>query len=419
MPYLTHLRWLGAALALLQSVTASSKGCPLSGPVAPSQHPLKDVRTAFLNLSQHNWGYPIGIAYAKQSDVAFVSLSRNVSSDSTTFLVLDTSSFTPTVIRDVPYPNTEAGPEGAIGMSVSSNGKFAYAAAGHGAFVIHAKLAPQKGSDPIVGFLSSKNKKKKAGDSAFGEIISKNDDYLFVFQEYGPHDFGTGDVDAFKLDPSTGAGTAIGFVLLGGAVTDGVLSADGKKLYAISELSASASGSSNSIPPGSVSVLDVAKLEQNPNKALIKNIDTGCSAVRTVLSHDGATLWVTNRASNSVWAFDTENIISNPGSAHIATVDVGTAPVGLILVNDDTRLLVANSNRFHDIYSGAYKPSATAGISVIDVEAALKNESTANLGQIPSGYFPRNFALSLDKKTVLVSNTNSQQIMAIDLSTIP
>lgn len=405
-----------AIFALIRITCASSYSCPLDGPVAPLQHTLKGVRTSFLNLSQHRWGLPIGIAYAKQPGIAFASLSRNLTSDPTALVVLDTSSFTPTVIQDIPYPNTEAGLEGATGITVSPNGKFAYAAAGHGAFVIDPQLAAKKGSNPIIGFLNSENKKKKPGQSAFNVLVSKNDDYLFVFQEYGPHDANPGNVDVFKLDPSTGKGTAIGFLPLSLAVTAGVFSPNEKYMYVTSEATRD---NGKKASPGIVSVIDVARLEQSPRQALLGNIKVGCGAVRVVASSDDKTLWVANRASNSVWALDTKKILSDPDNAHIATIDVGTAPVGLILAKDDTRLLVANSNRFHDIYSGGYNPKATSGISVIDVEAALRNDSSANLGQIPSGYFPRNFALSPDKKTVLVSNTNSQQIMAIDLSTIP
>ena len=78
-----------------------------------------------------------------------------------------------------------------------------------------------------------------------------------------------------------------------------------------------------------------------------------------------------------------------------------------------------SASKSEESFATSMNCTFNSGISVINVEAALKNEPSANLGQIPSGYFPRNFALSPDKTTVLVSNFASQQIMAIDLSSLP
>jgi len=76
-------------------------------------------------------------------------------------------------------------------------------------------------------------------------------------------------------------------------------------------------------------------------------------------------------------------MLVNPANARIASINVGTAPDGLLLVKNDSLLLVANSNRFHDIFSSAYLANATSRISVVDVEAALHGLPLAKLGQIP------------------------------------
>lgn len=62
--------------------------------------------------------------------------------------------------------------------------------------------------------------------------------------------------------------------------------------------------------------------------------------------------------------------------------------------------------------------NATAGITVVNTQAALKGEQ-ANLGQIPTGMFPRELAVSPDGKTVLVSVYGSSVVQAVDVSTLP
>jgi DNA-binding beta-propeller fold protein YncE len=43
----------------------------------------------------------------------------------------------------------------------------------------------------------------------------------------------------------------------------------------------------------------------------------------------------------------------------------------------------------------------------------------ALLGQISTGELPREFSVAPDGKTALVTNSNSGQVQAIDLSTLP
>ena len=80
-------------------------------------------------------------------------------------------------------------------------------------------------------------------------------------------------------------------------------------------------------------------------------------------------------------------------------------------------IITADSNR-----SG--NPNGTTGISVVDVQAALSGQP-AVLGKIPTGLFPREFAVSPDGSTVLVSDygelmdTPSWKVQAIDVTTLP
>lgn len=161
-------------------------------------------------------------------------------------------------------------------------------------------------------------------------------------------------------------------------------------------------------------MLDVRTLEIDPALSVLTgtNATAGCSPVRAIVTRDGKTVWVTARESNRLLAFNATRLLSDPGSALIASVEVGTSPVGLVFAKRESRILTADSNRF------GYA-NATTGLSVVDVQAALRGSPSAVLGYISTGLFPRNFAPSQDGKTILVTDYSSAQIQAIDVSTIP
>ena len=60
----------------------------------------------------------------------------------------------------------------------------------------------------------------------------------------------------------------------------------------------------------------------------------------------------------------------------------------------------------------------STSISVISTPAALSRHP-ALLGQISTGLLAREFGLAPDGKIALVTNSNSGQVQAIDLSTLP
>ena len=55
---------------------------------------------------------------------------------------------------------------------------------------------------------------------------------------------------------------------------------------------------------------------------------------------------------------------------------------------------------------------------MISTSAALSRRP-ALMGQISTGLLPREFGLAPDGKSVLVANSGSGQVQAIDLSTLP
>jgi DNA-binding beta-propeller fold protein YncE len=162
---------------------------------------------------------------------------------------------------------------------------------------------------------------------------------------------------------------------------------------------------------GTLAVVDMHKAETNPGSSVIKVDDAGCGPARVITSADGKDVWVTAGGSNALLAFSAAKLLSDPKHALVARVSVGEIPLGLVMVNHGSRIVVANSNR--ENMSGV-----VAGLSVIDVSKALAGKP-AVLGIVKSGLAPRQFALEPNGRTLLVTNTDSGQIEAVNVAQLP
>lgn len=383
------LAWIGAVEAVLLP------GCQN---VAPPEKNLTSVRTAEITVPAH----PFGVVYAQQNDIAFVALNTSLG-------VLNTSAFIPSLIHEIPLP------AGALGIALTHNGRHVLVTTFSTALiVVHVAKAVTGSPDAVVGVL---NGAAAAGDSAIEVTITRDDKFAFVSQEDGSRQTGErGTIEVFELQRpaanGTVSGTYVGYLILGDLVVGTALSSDGRILYATSETA------SANTTQGTLSVIDVERLKTDPSKALITKVAAGCGPVRVLVSRDDQVVWVTARESNALLAFDASKLISDQSAALLASVQVGTSPVGLIFAGaKERRILTANSNRFASLDPSLYG-NATTGLSVVDVDAAIRGEQ-ANLGQIPTGLFPRELAISPDGKTVLVSDYGSFMIQAIDVSTLP
>ena len=389
------------AASFIYSSLAAAVSVPNCQSTAPQQKTLSNVRTTLVNVS----GNPFGLTYASHEDIAFATLGNKLG-------VFNASAFAPSLIHQIPLPQEYVSYEGALGITLTHDGQNLFLAADVGAIVVDVKRAIAGSSDAVIGVLNGTTSTQYPGNASVEVRLSKDDRYAFVSQEYGPILGATpGNVDVFELEQPTcnGSmyGTPVGYIDLGIAVVGTALSPDGLTLYATSQAQ-----SFSNTSQGTLGVLDVKTLESYPSKALKSHVVSGCGPVRTIVSSDGKTVWVTARESNHLLAFDAAKLDNDPGKALLASVQVGTSPVGLTFARSETRILTADSNRFN--YA-----NTTTGLSVIDVEAVLAGSGQAVLGRIPTGLFPREFAVSRDGRTILVANYDSKQIQAVDVATLP
>ena len=386
----------------------SPSSCRPTAPTAPEQTTLSNVKTALISVPNE----PFELVYAtKQHDIAFVTLDHDFANS--TLGVLNTSTFPPSLAHQIPLPPAYINYEGASGLTLTNGGRHLFVSAGEGAVVADAALAAAGCSNAVVGTLNGTTRTQKPGNASIQTTVTGNKTYAFVSQEYGASP-GTspGNVDVFELHTSCNgsvSGTPIGHLNLGYEVVGTVLSPNGRTLYATSE-----SYNANSTLPGFISVIDVETLIANPSnsQAILSNVTAGCGPVRAIVSSDGEVLWVTARESDLLLAFNATKLVSSPDEALIVSVQVGAAPVGLTFVSNETRILTADSNRFNST-------NATSGLSVVDVHAALAGSNSSVLGRVPTGLFPREFALSPNGSTVLVADYDSKQIQAVDVSSLP
>jgi DNA-binding beta-propeller fold protein YncE len=236
-------------------------------------------------------------------------------------------------------------------------------------------------------------------------VITPDGRYAFVtFQN-------TAHVGVFNLKRALTSGFRsadfVGLIPVGPQPIGIAMAPDGQHAYV-------ASGLDNAPTPGAgvLSVIDVAKAEQHPgSSAVAKTIPGGCKPNRVVLSNGGQDLWLTAVGSNALLGFSTAKLLSDPGHALVSVVPVGLAPLGMAVISKGTRIVVADSNK-----EGGSGPGAN--LAVVSTSKALARRP-ALVGYLRSGLQPRQFAVTSNGDTLLVANTKSAQLQAVDLSKLP
>jgi len=394
--------------------TGTVSASAAAGTVSPTAHPLParsllspacatatapsaaltGVRTAMVSVQ----GSPFGVAATLDGGWAFVAVPGGVE------VLRAGGSLAPVVVRTIPVAGVPAG------VTITPDGRYLLAATGRSALVISVARAERGTAGAVLGTLSAPSR-GALDDSAIEVVVSPDGQFAFVTLEYADR------AVVFNLGKALRAGFGgaeyVGSVPLGQAAVGMAISPDGRWLYATSEVRQS-QRSSAVLPaaeqPGTLTVIDLRRAENDPASSVVATVDAGCQPVRVITSADGSEVWVTARASDDLLCFSAARLVSDPAHALVAIVRVGEAPVGLAAVHGGSLIVVADSDRF-----GA--SGAIAGLDVVNVAAALSG-GQAVVGHIPSGSFPREMALLRDS-TLLVSNYTSGQLEAVDVASIP
>ena len=344
--------------------------------------PLSNVRTQFVQVG----GNPFDVVVTSNG-FGFLSLRKG-----SPLTVLNTTKFTPSVMQQVPLHNPE-------GEAFTHDGQYLLVA-GDSGFTMFRVSDLTSGLTAPVGSLAS-----PGGKGAIEVVVSPDDSFAFVTLQ------GSGNVAVFDLKKALasgfGPGGFVGFIPMTSDPVGITASPDGRYLYVVSGLANTAIQSGM----GTLAVVDMHKAETSPGSSVIKVNDAGCGPARVITSADGQDVWVTAGGSNALLGFSAAKLLSDPRHALIARVSVGEIPLGLVLVSHGSRIVVADSNREH--ISGA-----VADLAVIDVSKALAGKP-AVLGTVKSGLAPRQFALEPNGKTLLVTNTDSGQIEAVNVAQLP
>jgi DNA-binding beta-propeller fold protein YncE len=287
----------------------------------------------------------------------------------------------------------------ARGEAFTHDGQYLLVAEGSGMTVFRVQDLEAGGTIP-VGSLAS-----PGGKLALQVIPSLDDRFAFVALQ------NSGTVAVFNLHKALtqGFGPAgfVGNIPIGPDPTGMAASPDGRYLYVVSGQANTAVHSGM----GKLTIVDMHKAVADPRSSIVRTVNAGCAPARVITSPDGNQVWVTAGGGNTLEAFSADKLLTDTKHALIAKVPVGQIPLGLVLVNNGTRMVVADSNR--DSVAGS-----SSDLAVIDVDKALAGQP-ALLGTIKSGVTPRQFALEPNGKTLLVTNTESGQLEAVDVSQLP
>jgi len=326
-------------------------------------------------------------------DVATVPGYAFVSGGGNGLAVMNTSKAEPSLMWSSTLSHAQ-------GEALTPDQHYLVVTGGSGITVFQVSSLEQQAAANPMGSLTSPGQ-KHAEDVA----ITPNGRYAFVtFQN-------TAHVGVFNLKRAltSGFGSAafVGLIPVGPQPIGIAMAPDGQHAYVASGLD-----NPSTADAGVLSVIDVAQAEQHPgSSAVAKTIPAGCKPNRVVLSNGGQDLWLTAVGSNALLGFSTAKLLSDPRHALVSVVPVGQSPLGMAVISHGTRIVVADSNK-----NGG--SGAGANLAVVSTSKALARRP-ALLGYLQSGLQPRQFAVTSNGDTLLVTNTKSAQLQAVDLSHLP
>src|SRR6266851_3360727 len=360
--------------------------------------PGKNVeRSSFVSVPR-GFGAPFGIAASR---------------DGTVFVVTDSSV---QIFKSGPNGHlTSTGAHLSVGSSarqatsavLTHDDRYLLVAVDNRIQVFDAKAAESGSSSTNLGALSVPGATKYG--RAVGVAVTPDDQYAFVALQFA------NKVGVFNLGKALRfknfAGAYMGSLNVGNQPVGVMVSPDGKTLYATNFVQ------NSPVVPGKLTVIDIAKLtsqnlaQNHLNSAIVGTVPAGCNPARIAVTPDSKTVWVTARQSNSLLGYSASRLRTDAANALIAKVHVGQWPIGLILVNGGSRIVVSDNDNTNP-------PQTAHNLAVVDPSAAL-SRTQALLGYIPSGFTPREFALSPDGKYLYVTNRDAAKIQIVSLSKLP
>ncbi len=330
--------------------------------------------------------WPFSVAVSPGGERAFVSMPRAGHRG-----LVSLSAGSPWRVEGVVWLGDELIPRG---VAVEGTGRHVLIANGAGGLLVADAHALRAAADePFHAVVSAPARGsvqialEPAGRFAF--VTDEESATLSVF------DFGS------SLGSESPSATLVGQAVLSPGPVGAVCSSDGRHLFVTSQRNR------RGRQPGVLSVLVIADLVEAPERVRVVSVAAGHTPVRVaVCASDPELVWVSARDSNSVLAFDRERLVAARARALRAVVGVGIAPTGLAVLAGGSRVVVANSNRHGS-------PEETQTLAVIDVQAALRRRSSALLGTIPAGAWPREVVALPDDRTVLVTNVYSKSLESV------
>ncbi len=339
-------------------------------------------------------GWPFAVATSPDAQVAYVSMPR----EGHRGLVALTAAGPPTAAE----PWTPGEPlwvsDGAVprGIAVAADGRHLIVADSSGGLLVVSTAALRSGTGGGV------LERIRGGGSGTMELaVEPNGRFVLATDEESASvsvfDFG----QTLSAPGQTPSGHLVGAVRVPEGPVGIACATGGRHVFVTSQ------SGGRGRQGGVLSTLVLDQVCTDPARATVRSEPAGAAPVRVAVSPDGATAWVSSRASNRLLAFDVEQLLSGRGRPLRAVVAVGTAPVGVACLPGGNRVVVANSNRY-----GSDR-GETQTLSVVDAQAALAGRP-ALLGTVPAGAFPRE-VLAVDDRTLLVTNVYSRTLETVSL----
>ena len=336
------------------------------------------VSTSFAPVN----GTPFDVVVTRDHS-GFVSLRKSARLP---LAVMDTARFEPTFVQHVFVPDAE-------GEALTHNGQYLLVAGGSGltVFPVHDLEA---GLTTRAWSLTS-----PGGQFALQVVPSRDDRFAFVAMQ------DSRKVAVFNLTRAP-AHSFVGMIPIAGKPTGMAASPDGRYLYVVSRPEINVNSGR-----GTLAVVDMRKARAKPGRSVVKQeVNAGCGSARVITSLHGQYVWVTAAGGNALEAFSATKLLSDPRHALVARVAVGAAPLGLVLVDKGKLVVVADS-------SGG-STGTGADLAVVNVSRALAHKR-AVIGAIASRGRPHQLALEPGGKTLLVTNTGSKEVEAVNVGQLP